>query len=300
MVLHAATRDPTWKQNFLGLLFVLLGGLFITSLSWIVRTVTPDVHPIEAAFLRYAFGTLLLVPLIPKFARSDFAPRLVGRQALRGLIHSVGVILWFYAVTEVPLADLTALSFTAPVFVTIGAILFLREKFSVPRIGGIVLAFVGALVIVRPGIEIVTLGTIAILISAPFHAGSTLIGKILVRHTTTYAMVFYLSLFVTIASFIPALFVWTTPSLYSCLLLFVAGLMATIAHFCWTKSFQMADLSFTQPGFFFVLIWAAALGFFVYGEVPDAWTWLGTAIVIGSTSYIAARERHSEGKTDRP
>ncbi len=299
-MLHAATRDPTWKQNFLGLLFVLLGGLFITSLSWIVSTETPDVHPIEAAFLRYAFGTLLLVPLIPKFARSDFAPRLVGRQALRGLIHSVGVILWFYAVTEVPLADLTALSFTAPVFITIGAIVFLREKSSAPRIGGIILAFVGALIIVRPGIEIVTLGTIAILISSPFHAGSTLIGKILVRHTTTYAMVFYLSLFVTITSFIPALFVWTTPSLYSCLLLSVAGLMATMAHFCWTKSYQMADLSFTQPGFFFVLIWAVALGFFVYGEVPDAWTWLGAAIVIGSTSYIAARERQIETRPDRP
>ncbi len=76
--------------------------------------------------------------------------------------------------------------------------------------------------------------------------------------------------------------------------------MATMAHFCWTKSYQMADLSFTQPGFFFVLIWAVALGFFVYGEVPDAWTWLGAAIVIGSTSYIAARERQIETRPDRP
>jgi drug/metabolite transporter (DMT)-like permease len=290
---------PTWKQNFLGLLYVLLGGVLITSLSWIVRTVTPDVHPIEAAFLRYAFGTLFLIPLIPKFARSDFNPRLAGEHVLRGLIHSVGVILWFYAVTEVPLADLTALSFTAPVFVTIGAILFLREKFSVPRVGGIIVAFIGALIVVRPGIEIVTLGTIAILVSSPFHAGSTLIGKILVRRTSMYATVFYLSFFVMIASFIPALFVWTTPSLYSCLLLAVAGLMATMAHICWTKSFQMADLSFTQPGFFFVLIWAAALGFFVYGEVPDAFTWVGAAIVIGSTSYIAARERRRETGSDR-
>ena len=291
-------RAPSWRQNFLGLLFVLLGGLFITSLSWLVRAVADDVHPVEAAFLRYAFGTILLVPLIPKFSPADFARRLVGGHILRAAIHSVGVILWFYAVTRIPLADLTALSFTAPVFVTIGAMLFLAETFSVPRIGGIVIAFVGALIIIRPGIEVVALGTIAILVSAPFHAGSTLMGKVLVRHTTTYAMVFYLSFFVAIASFIPALFVWTTPSLHTCILMFAAGLMATLAHICWTKSFQIADLSFAQPGFFFVLIWAAALGYFVYDEVPDGWTWIGAAIIIGGTSYIAARERNIAAKSD--
>ena len=287
---------PTWNQNFGGLLLVLLGGVFITSLSWIVRTIAADVHPIEAAFLRYAFGTLFLIPLIWKLTPTDFAPRMLGGQLLRGIIHSVGVMLWFYAVTQIPLADLTALSFTAPVFVTIGAFILLGEYFSIRRMAGILFAFAGALIIVRPGIEIITLGTIAILVSSPFHAGSTLIAKVLVRATSLYAMVFFLSLFVTLACLVPALFVWTTPSLQTCLLSLVAGFMATLAHVCWTKSFQIAELSFTQSGFYFMLVWAAGLGFFIYDEVPDAWTWIGAAVIVASTSYIAARERKDQHK----
>ncbi|MBT7757138.1 MAG: DMT family transporter, partial [Rhodospirillaceae bacterium] len=141
-------------------------------------------------------------------------------------------------------------------------------------------------------------GAIAILVASPFQAASTLIGKHLVRRTSLYAMVFYLSLFVTLVSLIPTLFVWTTPSLQTCALTFVAGVMATLAHFCWTKSFQIADLSFTQPGFYFTLIWAAAIGYFSFGERPDLWSGLGAAIIIAATAYIAARERQLHGRAN--
>ncbi len=213
-------------------------------------------------------------------------------------MHAISVLLWFYAVTQITLADLTALSFTAPVFVTIGAFLFLGETFSHRRLGGIIFAFIGAVVILRPGIETVSVGAIAILAASPFQAASTLIGKHLVRRTSIYAMVFYLSLFVTMASLIPTWFVWTTPSLHTCALTFGAAVMATLAHFCWAKSFQLADLSFTQPGFYFTLIWAAAIGFYVYGERPDLWSGLGAAIIIGATAYITARERQLRGEAN--
>lgn len=289
----AILRAPTWRDNFIGLLLVLLGGLFITTLTWIVRAVADDIHPLQAGFMRYAFGTLLLLPMIMKFQRSDLEPKLMAGHFLRGAVHAVSVLLWFYAVTKMALADLTALSFTAPVFVTIGAFLFLGETFSYRRLSGIVFAFVGAVVIVRPGIEAISLGAIAILVSAPFQAASTLIAKHLVRRTSIYAMVFYLSLFVTLVSLIPTLFVWTMPSLQTCALTFGAGLMATLAHFCWSKSFQIADLSFTQPGFYFTLIWAAAIGYFSYDELPDVWSGLGAGIIIAATAYIAARERRA-------
>ncbi len=287
----AAIASPTWRDNFIGLLLVLLGGLFITSLTWIVRSVADDIHPLQAGFMRYGFGTLLLLPLIMKFERTDFDVKLMGWHFLRGSVHAVSVLLWFYAVTLISLADLTALSFTSPVFVTIGAFLFLGETFSHRRLAGIVFAFAGALVILRPGVETISIGAIAILVSSPFQAASTLIGKRLVARTSLYAMVFYLSLFVTMVSLIPTLFVWTTPSLYTCVLTFAAGVMATLAHFCWSKSFQIADLSFTQPGFYFTLIWAAAIGYFAFGERPDLWSGLGAAIIIAATAYISARER---------
>ena len=284
---------PTWRANFLGLLLVLLGGLFITTLTWVVRSVADDINPLQAGFMRYAFGTLLLLPMAFKFKATDLAPRLVGGHIIRSIVHAISVLLWFYAVTKISLADLTALSFTSPVFITIGAFLFLGETFSYRRLGGIVTAFIGAVIILRPGVEAISLGAIAILISAPFQAASTLIGKHLAPRTSTYAMVFYLSLFVTLTSLIPALFVWNMPSLNTCVLTFGAAVLATCAHFCWTKSFQIADLSFTQPGMYFTLIWAVAIGFFIYDERPDVWSGAGAAIIIAATAYIAARERRA-------
>ena len=284
---------PTWRANFLGLLLVLLGGLFITTLTWIVRSVADDINPLQAGFMRYAFGTLLLLPMAFKFKATDLAPRLVGGHIIRSIVHAISVLLWFYAVTKISLADLTALSFTAPVFITIGAFLFLGETFSYRRLGGIVTAFIGAVIILRPGVEAISVGAIAILISVPFQAASTLIGKHLAPRTSTYAMVFYLSLFVTLTSLIPTLFVWNLPSLNTCVLTFGAAVLATCAHFCWTKSFQIADLSFTQPGMYFTLIWAVAMGFFIYDERPDVWSGAGAAIIIAATAYIAARERRA-------
>ncbi|MDP6875721.1 MAG: DMT family transporter [Alphaproteobacteria bacterium] len=287
--------SPTWRDNFVGLLLVLLGGLFITSLTWFVRSVADDIHPLQAAFMRYGFGTLLLLPMLLKFENTDFQAKLMGGHFLRGVVHAVSVLLWFYAVTKINLTDLTALSFTSPVFVTIGAFLFLGESFSYRRMMGIIVAFVGAMVVLRPGIEVISIGAIAILISAPFQAGSNLIAKHLAIHTSIYAMVFYLSLFVTLISLVPTLFVWSNPSPYTIAMTFGAAVMATIAHFCWSKSFQIADLSFTQPGFYFTLIWAAAIGFFAYDEIPDIWSGLGAAIIIGATAYITARERRAAG-----
>ncbi len=284
---------PTWRANFLGLLLVLLGGLFITTLTWVVRSVADDINPLQAGFMRYAFGTLLLLPMAFKFKATDLAPRLVGGHIIRSIVHAISVLLWFYAVTKISLADLTALSFTSPVFITIGAFLFLGETFSYRRLGGIVTAFIGAVIILRPGVEAISLGAIAILISVPFQAASTLIGKHLAPRTSTYAMVFYLSLFVTLTSLIPTLFVWNMPSLNTCALTFGAAVLATCAHFCWTKSFQIADLSFTQPGMYFTLIWAVAIGFFIYDERPDVWSGAGAAIIIVATAYIAARERRA-------
>ena len=289
---------PTWRANFLGLLLVLLGGLFITTLTWIVRSVADDINPLQAGFMRYAFGTLLLLPMAFKFKATDLAPRLVGGHIIRSIVHAISVLLWFYAVTKISLADLTALSFTSPVFITIGAFLFLGETFSYRRLGGIVTAFIGAVIILRPGVEAISVGAIAILISAPFQAASTLIGKHLAPRTSTYAMVFYLSLFVTLTSLIPTLFVWNMPSLNTCALTFGAAIMATCAHFCWTKSFQIADLSFTQPGMYFTLIWAVAIGFFIYDERPDVWSGAGAAIIIAATAYIAARERRASMMKD--
>ena len=92
---------PTWRANFLGLLLVLLGGLFITTMTWVVRSVADDINPLQAGFMRYAFGTLLLLPMAFKFKATDLAPRLIGGHIIRSIVHAISVLLWFYAVTKI-------------------------------------------------------------------------------------------------------------------------------------------------------------------------------------------------------
>ena len=276
--------------NLRGVGWMLLTGLLFVCVTGIVRHLGTDMAAVQAAFLRYVFGLFLILPVLYRQVGTGLVPRRLGLHALRGLVHGVGVMLWFVAMARIPIAQVTALGYTAPIFTTIGAALFLGESLRARRIGAVLVAFAGAMIIVRPGIEEVSLGALAQLTAAPLFAASFLLAKKLTETESSSTIVAFLSVFVTLVLLPPALMVWRTPTWEELAWLFLTAVIATLGHYTLTRAFQAAELTATQPVSFLQLVWATLLGYYVFGEQPDVWTWIGGGVVVASVTYISHRE----------
>lgn len=273
-----------------GIGWMLVSGALFVLVTPIVRVLGEQgVHPVQAAFLRYFFGLVLILPMLLR-VRALPPKRAVGWYSLRGLAHAGGIAMWFIAATRIPVAEVTALGFTAPIFATLGAALFLGEALHKRRVVAVLVAFAGTLVVLRPGAAVIDIGAVAQLIGAPMFAASLLVGKKLTQTEDTTSIVVYLSLFVTLFLVVPAAMVWETPTLLQAGLLAVVALMATLAHLALTKALRATDISITQPVWFVQLVWASLTGFLLFGEHPVVWTWIGSAMIVGSATYIAHRE----------
>ena len=202
----------------------------------------------------------------------------------------MAVMLWFYAVTKLPIAEVTALGFVSPIFVVFGAVFFLREQLTKPRIAAIVLGLVGIFVILRPGFGVINSGSIAMLIAAPLFAATKVLTKFLVKHDSGSTIVVYLSIFAALAMAVPAISVWTQPSGVNLFLLSGTALFATIAHLCMAKGLALVDLTVSQPIDFLQLVWTTLIGVMLFSEPSVIWVWVGGGIVVLSATYIARLE----------
>ncbi len=292
---HVSPESRSEKSDgpsplFRGIAWTVVSGLLFVGVTAIVRHIGDELNPIQSAFIRYAFGIPLLAPFFLRHGLPNLKTAHLGLNALRGLLHGIGVMLWFFAMTQIPIADVTALSFTAPIYVTIGAALFLGERFRLRRLVAVVIAFLGTLVIVRPGLIEIEWGTAAQLIAAPLFAGSMLIAKHLTRDGNAADIVAYMSIFVTLTLLPPALYVWQTPTWTQIGWLALTSVFATAGHVALTRAYQATDITVTQPISFLQLVWAVLLGYFLFAETPDLWTIVGGFIIVASASYIAHRE----------
>jgi drug/metabolite transporter (DMT)-like permease len=271
--------------------FLMVGACAgFASMMAIVRQVSSDLHPFEAAFFRNLFGVVFMMPWI---LRAGWSQLRTGRPAMHLVRSACGLtamLLLFTALSLLPLAEVTALSFTAPLFATVGAALALREKVGVRRWTATLLGFLGALVIVRPGIDTFTGAALIALASAVGVAAAQLSVKSLSRTEHPNAIVLIMGLLMTPMSLLPASFVWTWPSWTIFWWLLLMGLVATIGQVFLVRAMAAADASAVMPFDFSRLIFASLLGWLMFGEVPDAWTWAGAAIIVAATVYIARRE----------
>lgn len=283
-----APLDPAGALKGIG--WMMLTGVFFVCVTAMVRHLGTDMNPVQAAFIRYALGFVFLAPILFRLVRTAPPIRRLGLHAVRGVLHGVGVMLWFYAMTRIPIAQVTALGFTAPIFATVGAALFLGERLRVRRIVAVVLGFTGTMVILRPGFIAVDLGAVAQIAAAPLFACSLLLSKKLTETESNTAIVGLMAIFVTLTLMGPALYVWRAPTWEELGWLFLTALAATLGHFCMTQAFRMTELTITQPVSFLQLVWATLLGLYLFGEEPDLWTWIGAAIIVASATYIAHRE----------
>lgn len=304
------TPDPQAESraaNLRGIAWMLLTGVLFVGVTGIVRHLGSDMSPMQAAFIRYAFGVILMAPV---FLRLDggawllsggfFRSRRLGLHALRGVVHGLAVMLWFYAMARIPIAQVTALGFTTPIFTTIGAALFFGERLHARRIGAVLMGFGGAMIILRPGFEVISPGALAQLTAAPLFAVSFLIAKKLTQTESSASIVAHMSIFVTLALLPGALMEWRDPTWEELGWLFVTAILATLGHYTLTQALRATEIAVTQPVSFLQLIWATLLGFYVFAERPDIWIWIGGAVIVASVSYIAHRESRARNpRTNR-
>ena len=250
--------------NLRGILWSGLAGIMFALLN--VFTLIPAQHlnPFVMAFLRYLFGTLFLVPIVLRLGtHRTMRTHRLPLHLFRGCIHAGGMFLWFIGLPLTTLASITALGFTGPIFVTIGAALFLGEDVRLRRWIAVAVGFAGAMIIIRPGIGDLGLGAIVILISTPIFSASNLISKALARTESAPTIVVWQNLTISLAAFPVALWFWQTPQ-WSDLLWFVAaGLCGTLGHMCQQNGYQLADITLLQPIGFLSLLWNALLGYFL-------------------------------------
>ena len=258
-----------------------------------VRYLGNSMNPVQAAFIRYCFGIVLILPLLSRAGVMSLDRDRLGFHALRGLLHGGGVILWFLAMSRIPISEVTALGFTTPIFVTLGAAVFLSERLKPYRVAAVLLGFIGALLILRPGLRVIDIGALAQLGAAPLFACSYLMAKSATRREASSMIVILLSVFCTLTLALPALMVWRTPTLEELLLLGLTALLATSGHYCMTRALEAAEVSAVQPFTFLQLVWATILGLILFDEHPDVWIWIGGAVIVASATWMAQQEVRS-------
>ncbi|MDH3690045.1 MAG: DMT family transporter [Gammaproteobacteria bacterium] len=273
-----------------GVLLMTLAAMVLSAMHAIVRHVSGELHPFEISFFRNLFGFVAVLPLLIRAGWSGLRSKQPGLQVVRGLLGVTAMLIWFYSLSIVPIAQATALSFTAVIFGSIGAVVFLGEAMRLRRWIAVFLGFVGTLVILRPGFQSLDVGASMVLASSVAWGLAVVVVKKLSRTDSVISIVSWMAIMLTVLSFFPALLVWVWPTTDQLLWLGAIGVLATTGHLAMTKALKITDATAVLPLDFTRLIWASVIGYFAFSELPDLWTWLGGGIIVASATYIIYRE----------
>ncbi len=291
-----AARLQAASPTVRGLLWSAAAGAVFSVLNALMRALAQHLEPFQAQFLRYLFGLLVLLPLVWRHGAAAYRPKRVSGQFLRGAFHTAGLALWFSALPRIPLADMTAIGFTGPIFIMIGARLAFKEPMRWERWLAAAIGFGGVLIVVGPKLGGGTGAYhLVMLASAPMFAASFLLTKGLTRYETTGTILVWQALTVTLFSLPLALPGWQAPSAWQWAGFLLCGFLGSLGHYCLTRSFRVADISATQSVKFLDLVWASAIGWLVFADAPSRSTLLGGVVICAATVWIALRE--SRGHT---
>ncbi len=282
---------PVASDNLRGMGWMVLSGMCFTGVMASVRHVGPDLPSAVSATVRYAMGIVFLAPLLMRAGFRFPTGRLLFLHIVRGTFHGLGVLLWFYAMARIPMAEVTAIGYTTPIFMTIGAVLMFGEQIQLRRIGAVMAGLAGVYLILRPGFETLSSGQLAQLASTPLFAIAMLMVKRLTQ-VDRPAMIIIMLNFVCLAVLAPvAAANWQTPSAMQFAWLAAATVGATAGHYCLTRSYGIADITVVQPVTFLQLVWTSAFGFLLFAETPSVWVFAGGGLILAASTYIAHRER---------
>jgi drug/metabolite transporter (DMT)-like permease len=281
-----------------GFVLAVVSGIFFNFLNGSVKELASAMPPLYVAWGRWVAGLALIAPwLLWRVGAGGMRTYDLRLHGFRALFHTTGYGLWYEAVVWLPLATMAALGFTGPVFVTLGAVLFLGETVHWRRWLAVAAGFAGMLVIVRPGMVAFNPGIVMMLLSVPLIAGSNLVGKVVAGRDRPEVVVLWQSV-VGMLCFTPlGLWFWQTPSWPQLGLFLAAGFFGTMGYFFITWAYRLLDISALQPVTFLGIVWAALMDVAVWGKTSDVWTFVGASIIVAATTYITHREARAGGNS---
>ena len=276
--------------NVQGALWLVSGGFIFTSTSVMIRLLSAQIESVQTAFFRAVISVVLLLPMIAAGRVKPWQSKRIAGHFWRTFMGTTSMVLGFYAVTMLPLADATAIAFSQPLFSVVVAALIAGEKVRWRRWSATVIGFVGVLVMVRPGEGSLQAGALVALANAATVALSIYLVKRLSDSETPLMILTQFAIFSTVLLAVPAILVWRWPDLWGWLLAIGVALSATVGQYFWVQAFKAGEMSAVAPFEYLRLPFAVFVGWLIWGEMPVIWTYVGAAIVIGSALYIAHRE----------
>ena len=302
MKIRLSTIAAGLSGNLRGIAWMALSTVAFVTMHAAVRDVSQDMHPFEVAFFRQFFGIVALAPWFIRYGLAPLRTRRLGMHGVRAFVNVIAMFAFYYALSIVPLAQVSALAFSVPIFTALLAMAFLGERVRLRRWAAILFGFSGVFVAFIPDMYETgapQLGSLLVVLSSFTWAIALIFIKVLGRTESTITITAYMVLLMTPMSLLPALAVWEWPTMEQYGWLLFIGVMGTIGQLTVVQALKEGETHVVMPIDFTKLIWAAGLGFLWFGEIPTVFTWAGGAMIFFSTTYIAWRE-HQLRKAANP
>jgi len=281
-----AASDPVTGVIWITIAMALFAGLAVFSRM----TMNAGLHPFEVVFLRNVFACLVLMPLLVYRGRSLWHSSRFGLYGLRVSISFLSMLSWFYAISLITIGEVTAISFLAPLFGTLGAVFLLGEVVRVRRLTALGIGFLGAMIILRPGVSAMGVGQACAVFSAMMAGLTVVLVKQLTAHDDPDKIVFLTNMLLLPLSLVPALFVWRWPTADMLPALVGMGVCAVLGHVCLVRGWAATDASLAMTFEFSKLPFTVGIAYLAFAETIDLWTWIGALVIFASAAYITRRE----------
>lgn len=276
--------------NIQGAAWLVSGGFIFTSSGVMIRLLSDQIESVQTAFFRAVLSVVMLMPLMLAGRVRPWVSKRLAGHFWRTVAGTVSMVLGFYAVSMLPLADATAIAFSQPLFSVVVAALMAGEKVRWRRWTATIVGFAGVLVMVQPGPGSLQLGALVALANAAMVAFSILLVKRLSDSETPLMILTQFAIFSTLLLALPAIWVWRWPDAWGWILAVGIASSATVGQYFWVQAFKAGEMSAVAPFEYLRLPFAVFAGWLIWGEMPVIWTYIGAAIVIASALYIAQRE----------
>ena len=278
------------NNNQFAIFLIIISIIFGTLMGTFIKLAQEELNVFTTGFLRFFFGFLIITPYILKTKFEVFSTKNLKIHILRSALNLPAMLLGFAALAMLPLEKMTAIHFIVPIIVTILAVIFLKEKIYLYRSIALVMGFLGMLIILRPGIIDISIGIYMALISSLIWSVVIILTKKVSKDDSAITILSHQYVYMSLFSFPLVIYFWDQPSLETIIFILCAAMSGTILHIALNHAYKLVDVTMTQPYSFLGLVVSSIIGYFVFSDKPDFYTWLGASVIFCGVLLISYRE----------